>query len=59
MATKEYIAKLDPILKRRTGCSWTTLCGDEEPIERAIRYEETPEEFADWFIEKHALHELT
>jgi hypothetical protein len=55
MTFDEWKEEMEAVLKRITGCTWHELAGDLEPLEAAYKDEETPTEFANWWVDKHDL----
>ena len=49
MNASQFLFRVDAFLVRRYGITWADACGDAEPIERAAREGESPEQWAeDW-----------
>jgi hypothetical protein len=56
---EEFRLEVDRIAKAETGCDWKDLCGEDEPLWRALECCETPREFVDWWIEKYDLERIS
>lgn len=55
MNYEQWKSKVDQLFLQKTGVNWENLCGEEEVLQRWYHENDTPEEFVNYWIEKHDL----
>lgn len=54
----QWFAEMDRLCKKRTGCTWADLCGDEDPWIGWYDHSDEPNEFVTFWIQKYDLDEF-
>jgi hypothetical protein len=54
----DWRKKVDELFGEETGCNWSELCGDAEPIKASYLAGETPTQFVDQYIDKNGLWDI-
>lgn len=51
----QWKGEVDALCVKHLCCTWADLAGDPDPLERSFASGETPEQFVQWWAEKHGL----